>query len=709
MADNTKPVTREDHDRAADLQNGAAATPADEAAGRAVIAAARRTSVLPQKPLITAIEIENFKGIGAPVRIDLRPITLLFGRNSAGKSTILQALCYAHEILTHRNADAHKTELGGDQVDLGGFRQFVHGHDLNRVVRLRFELNLHDWMVPEPVWNAMIEHEHDLLAPFESEGVGWILDNDPAPNVRSGSLVLIIGWSSLSDRPMLTGYEVAVEGTLFGRIVASNTGTPKLELNWNHALLDRFHPAATDSSPATASRVAEKAEAQGDDYRLLAKAMGQGQETPLPDWDSVLKLSEEKWELPLAIRAEDIPDIYYLGLFASGLLVGIGRTLRDELASLRHIGPVRELRPHTAVEPDPHEQGSWSDGSAAWNLLVRQNSYHPTLPDSNLLKSVNDWLSHASRLDTGYKLRRKSTIELAGDAPWVGLIRLHERCLAEFQLAEFRDENGVVDVDRWVRKEAAKIATLYGRDRDELAARIRTGHDHDGGSTNQNDAAQDVPVNKNIENLHKFYRFLVEVVTKLSTSISKLEQGDPPSDVKALVRAIAEARERPKVEIVTAESELPVRTSDIGVGVSQILPVVTAALDPERPGITAIEQPELHVHPKMQVELGDLFVAALNPYPDAIGTLTSEPSAGIFLIETHSEHLILRLLRRIEETHDGELPEGKPALKPEQVSVVFLEQTGGEVRATRLRIDETGEFLDRWPQGFFEERDDELF
>ena len=44
-------------------------------------------------PLITAIEIENFKGIGRPIRIDLRPIILLFGNNSAGKSTILHALC----------------------------------------------------------------------------------------------------------------------------------------------------------------------------------------------------------------------------------------------------------------------------------------------------------------------------------------------------------------------------------------------------------------------------------------------------------------------------------------------------------------------------------------------------------------------------------------------------------------------------------------
>ena len=131
-------------------------------------------------------------------------------------------------------------------------------------------------------------------------------------------------------------------------------------------------------------------------------------------------------------------------------------------------------------------------------------------------------------------------------------------------------------------------------------------------------------------------------------------------------------------------------------GVSQLLPIVVAALDPSRPELTAIEQPELHVHPGIQVELGDLFAEQLD-------------HMGNFLIETHSEHLLLRLLRRIEETNSGELPEGRPPVKPDQVSVVFIEQVDGEVRATPLRISESGEFVDRWPHGFFEERDDELF
>ena len=154
--------------------------------------------------------------------------------------------------------------------------------------------------------------------------------------------------------------------------------------------------------------------------------------------------------------------------------------------------------------------------------------------------------------------------------------------------------------------------------------------------------------------------------------------------------------ERRVVHLVNTWVRLPVRTSDVGTGISQILPVVVAALDPDRPSITPIEQPELHVHPRLQVELGDLFAQGVD-------------QGGVFLMETHSEHVMLRLLRRIEETNNGELPEGKPVLKPDQVSVVYVEQIDGEVRATRLRIDETGEFIDRWPQGFFDERADELF
>ena len=132
-----------------------ASSPAPSGGGTSPEPAKRTSAPASKEPLITAVEIENFKGIGRAVRIDLRPITLLFGRNSAGKSTVLHALCYAHEILNHRNVDPHKVEIAGDQVDLGGFQNLVHGHDLERVVRFRFELNLENWFVPDRLLEKM--------------------------------------------------------------------------------------------------------------------------------------------------------------------------------------------------------------------------------------------------------------------------------------------------------------------------------------------------------------------------------------------------------------------------------------------------------------------------------------------------------------------------------------------------------------------------
>src|SRR6185503_6120918 len=89
---------------------------------------------------ITAITIENFKGIRDPARIELRPVTLLFGANSAGKSTVVQALHYAHEILERHNVDPGKTLIGGEAIELGGFETLVHMHERKRVIRIKLDL-----------------------------------------------------------------------------------------------------------------------------------------------------------------------------------------------------------------------------------------------------------------------------------------------------------------------------------------------------------------------------------------------------------------------------------------------------------------------------------------------------------------------------------------------------------------------------------------
>jgi predicted ATPase len=84
-------------------------------------------------------------------------------------------------------------------------------------------------------------------------------------------------------------------------------------------------------------------------------------------------------------------------------------------------------------------------------------------------------------------------------------------------------------------------------------------------------------------------------------------------------------------------------------------------------------------------------------------------SGKALLIETDSEHIILRLLRRIREKNENEIPPGVLGLEPSDLSVIYVEASDDSVLFRPLRVDKEGEFLDRWPKGFFDERAKELF
>ena len=93
-----------------------------------------------------------------------------------------------------------------------------------------------------------------------------------------------------------------------------------------------------------------------------------------------------------------------------------------------------------------------------------------------------------------------------------------------------------------------------------------------------------------------------------------------------------------------------------------------------------------------------------------IEQIRQKPDLG-FILETHSEHLMLRFLRRVRET--GETGENKApknlTLVPEDLSINFIETEKNGISCTQIRMDEDGDFIDRWPKGFFDERAEELF
>ncbi len=83
--------------------------------------------------------------------------------------------------------------------------------------------------------------------------------------------------------------------------------------------------------------------------------------------------------------------------------------------------------------------------------------------------------------------------------------------------------------------------------------------------------------------------------------------------------------------------------------------------------------------------------------------------ANQVIVETHSEHLILRILRRIRETTDGELPADVPAVRPEDVAVLYVQPGAQGAEVVQIPVTGEGEFAQPWPEGFFPERAKELF
>jgi len=123
----------------------------------------------------------------------------------------------------------------------------------------------------------------------------------------------------------------------------------------------------------------------------------------------------------------------------------------------------------------------------------------------------------------------------------------------------------------------------------------------------------------------------------------------------------------------------------VGVGVSQVLPILVMCLLAPLPCLLLFEQPELHLHPKVQARLADFFLA--------MGRLGKQ-----CLLETHSEYLIDRLRRRIAESPSSEVLD--------LIKIYFTEKVGGRTICRYVKLTEFGGISD-WPNEFFDQSAEE--
>lgn len=139
---------------------------------------------------------------------------------------------------------------------------------------------------------------------------------------------------------------------------------------------------------------------------------------------------------------------------------------------------------------------------------------------------------------------------------------------------------------------------------------------------------------------------------------------------------------------------LGIRTSDdtdfhrpvhVGFGLTQVLPIVVAAISAREQDILLIENPEVHLHPAGQAMMG-VFLSEVA----ASGTQV--------IVETHSDH-VLNGIRRAIKTN---------MLRPEQALLHFFRPRGGELdQVVSPALDSAGN-IDMWPDGFFDQFDKDM-
>ena len=504
--------------------------------------------------MLKSLEIENLKGIVNRQRIDFAPLTLLFGANSAGKSTILQALLYLHELIERGSADVDRTELGGHVLELGGFARLVHKHDIERAIVLRAEFE----------------------TPGGLERFGRDLGDFPFPDldddIESAWLELTIRFrrSTTYRGPAVESAVVGVNGDRAPLVwlelgATLRDGEPlRACVNMNHPVLKTADDQGVSDDWAAIS-LPQETPPQGLDeeafevagYLPLFFAVSRGRLSALPAPGDTLRVIPVGDDSPEGTAAAD-----QVRTFLEMVVIGTTAQLAAFLRDSPYIGPLRTIPPRGFLYERAGRIASWADGLAAWDLLLADRL--------TLVERTNAWLR---RLKAGCQV----VVQELGD----GTASAEERAEGH--------------VDKTVRR------------------------------------------------------------LLLDTSAGSY-----------------------------------VLPSEVGAGISQLIPVVVAAIE-GRGGLALVEQPEIHVHPAVQVGLGDLLI-------EGVGG-----RRRVAVVETHSEHLLLRVMRRMRETAEGTLPEGAVGVRPSDVSIVLIEKDGGRTVTRKMPLNEKGELVKAWPGGFFEE------
>ena len=595
---------------------------------------------------LKALRVGNFKAFADTQTIPIKPITLVFGPNSAGKSSFIHSLALAHEAQFGRDKhgrarlDVHHTDIGGSSIDLGGYRQFVHRGQLRNSVEWGAELKVAE-LGDGPRYRQLKQLLSAVDTVTLNVALGIVLDDNDrpiagtAPHIRTIEILADgVELLRMSRRPgedaddrsaseflqqFRESPKVAVKSMIDQ---AEEAGVDLLslikeEVNQNESDLEgrAFQTLRVDRLASDHAVFAQVIQAIVETQTFALNTPDEMVDDALGSLLSKLEVRVDRF-LPSAVvmpesdvaATDEITKAleFWLPRTLNDLIKGLSEVFGGELKQLQYLGPLRSF-PSRHIAFTENEDSNWyAGGGYAWDVVRN---------DQNVRKAVNGWLG-SEKLRTPYELRIKELVNYA-------------------QLQDVETEVS----DSWFFTELDEDLKEDGKSYEE-------------------EVKEDFEFLMKHERGEAFSADRIEIVNELV--------------------------------LMDMRSKTSVTHRDVGIGISQVLPVLVMSYA-SRGKLLAMEQPEIHLHPGLQAELGDVFIES------ALGD-----RQNTFILETHSEHLILRLMRRMRETFQGKNT-GLPPLTPDDIAVLYVEPDGTRSIVREMPLNELGELMKSWPGGFFEE------
>lgn len=528
--------------------------------------------------MLKEYQITNFKAFAGPATIPIKPITLIFGPNSSGKSAVLQSLLMLKQTLDESISSTPTLITKGNLVDLGSHREFIHNHDTGKLFSIK----------------AMLERPKDMGETFPIEDyIFYNRDYDPI-------------------------FEELNKTGDFDRIGIKIDFSLDPNLNVNVAKIELY---------------------LGNDFDPIIVYVNEPPDENCEE--EMLRFYKERPRSFLKVKNINEKHGYWSNFISYKLVNQLMDSVTGEDKKI-----VREIIEKIDVNFDPSKEYDGPYKSYLKEFIILKD-FLPELLNGVKTQYIihDDFNAHCSYADS------------------ISLFTISASSLLRKFLKEIIYIGPLRDYPKRDFSFSGQQTSYVG---------IKGEH------------IQDILVNNNElqgKVTEQFNRFNIDYELGIF----------PLSNVELNIHDLFTLR------LIDKTTRINVGITDVGFGLSQVLPIIIQSLIAKEKNIL-IEQPELHLHPALQAELGDLFIDS------ALGE-----QKNTFIIETHSEHLILRILRRIRETSEGKLPEGFQKIIPDDIAVVYIQPTKEGSNIIHIPVTDDGDFEDRWPNGFFTDREEELF